>query len=69
MFDKLLSGMVKVLFAMSSVLMNQQYMLIGCLLNRSTHKARLGVDPVDENVMSGSSQEPHPVCPFGDIAQ
>ena len=25
---------------------------------------------VDENVMSGSSQEPHPVCPFeGDIAQ
>lgn len=24
---------------------------------------------VDENVMSGSSQEPHPVCPFeGDIS-
>ena len=58
-----------VLSAVSSLLMNQQYILTQVSLNRNTHKTSLRIHQLTKNVMSRGFQEPNHACPLGAIVQ
>lgn len=70
MFDKLLSGMSNgtVRYELS---INESTIYVNRVSFKQKYtQSKIRCRSVDENVMSGSSQEPYPVCPFeGDIAQ
>ena len=53
---------------MSSMLMNQQYVLNKVSLNRNTMKASYILE-IDENVVTRGSEEPKPVFALGVLVQ
>lgn len=66
LLDKLHPDMSYSLFV-SSLLMNQQYLLNTVLLNRSTHRTNYVL--VNENVVTRGFQEPNLVFPLGTVVQ